>query len=157
MSRSCWRWRDWLISYCWGWPWHSWSIQYCWPAQPPNLSNSYIQVIQNTWAVHFKHTPLYLGIVNYNLWRIIPACRTSEIALAGLQHNKGEEYNLNISFDFEFPLGRLNLGKKINTYDFTLYSWHFFETSFVDLIYDSYVEFKVFVEEGEGRIDWCFP
>ena len=44
-------------------------------------------------------------------------------------------------------LSWLNFDKKINTYYFTFYNWYYFEISFVDLTYESYIEFKVFMED----------
>ena len=53
---------------------------------------------------------------------------------------KLKEYKLpQTSQSIGSPLSWLNFDKKINTYYFTFYNWYFFEISFVDLSYDSYI------------------
>ena len=44
-------------------------------------------------------------------------------------------------------LDYLSFDKKINTYYFTFYNWYHFEIEFVDLGYESYVEFRTFTED----------
>jgi len=44
-------------------------------------------------------------------------------------------------------LSYLGFDKKINTYYFTFYNWYHFEISFVDLGYESFIEFKTFSED----------
>lgn len=41
----------------------------------------------------------------------------------------------------------LSFNKKVNTYSFTFYNWYHFEIEFVDLGYDSFLEFKSFTED----------
>jgi hypothetical protein len=50
-------------------------------------------------------------------------------------------------FDYESPLELLSFDKKINTYAFTFYNWYHFELEFVDLTYESYIEFRSFTED----------
>ena len=50
-------------------------------------------------------------------------------------------------FESSSPLSWINFDKKINTYYFTFYNWYFFEIEFVDLTYDSYIQFKVWVDD----------
>lgn len=63
----------------------------------------------------------------------------------------GELKKLKVEEKREFShsnlLDWLSFDKKINTYVFTFYNWYHFELEFVDLTYESYIEFRSFTED----------